>query len=107
MIIEIPPDMEQEVIKHADILGKTPEEVVLNFLWTRFSPPVKAKDAKPPPKPKEDETLYDALRDYIGVLDSGEFVEGGARLSEFASMKFGDGTAALEEHLAKNRIQRR
>ena len=103
MIIKIPPDMEQEVLKHADILGKTPEEVVLNFLWTRFSPPVKHKDATPRSKPKDGKTLYDALRDYIGVLDNGEHTEDGARLSEFASMKFSDGIVALEEYMRKNR----
>ena len=103
MNIKIPPEMEEEVLKHAEILGKTPEKTVLDFLWTRFSPPVKHKDTKPLTKPKEGQTLYDALRDHIGVIDSGETVEGGARMSEFASMKFTDGIIALDEHLRKNR----
>ena len=106
MNIEIPPKMAEEILKHAEILGRTPEKVVLDFLWTRFSPPVKPKNVKPLPKPKEGETLYDALKDYIGVLDSGELYHGGARMSEYADAKTVEEREAIEEYLRKNRIRK-
>ena len=88
MNIEIPPKMEEEILKHAEILGRTPEKVVLDFLWTRFSPPVKPKNVKPLPKPKEGETLLDALSDFVGVLGNDEKVKGKVSLSGNTHEKF-------------------
>ena len=107
MNIEIPPKMEEEILKHAEILGRTPEKVVMDFLWTRFSPPVKPKNIKPRRKPKKGErTLYDALKDHIGVIDSGENYRGGARMSELAMAKTVEEREAIEEDLRKNRIRK-
>ena len=106
MNIEIPPKMEEEILKHAEILGRPPEKVVLDFLWTRFSPPVKPKNAKLSAKPKEGETLLDALKDYVGVIHSGELYHGGARMSELADAKTIEEREAIEEHLRKNRIRK-
>lgn len=108
MKIEIPPEMEEEILKHAEILGRPPEKVVLDFLWTRFSPPVKPKNIKPRRIPKKGEkTLYDALKDHIGVIDSGELYHGGARMSELAMAKTIEEREAIEEDLRKNRIRKK
>ena len=107
MNIEIPPKMEEEILKHAEILGRTPEKVVLDFLWTRFSPPVKPKNFKPRRIPKKGEkTLYDLLKDHVGVIDSGELYHGGARMSELAMAKTNEEREAIEEELRKNRIRK-
>ena len=107
MIIEIPPKMEEEILKHAEILGRTPEKVVMDFLWTRFSPPVKPKNIKPRRKPKKGErTLYDALKDHIGVIHSGERYRGGARMTEHIDAKTIEEREEIEEYLRKNRIRK-
>ena len=42
--------------------------------------------------PKDgEETLADYLKDHIGVIDSGEHVPGGARMSEDTGKKFAEG----------------
>ena len=107
MNIEIPPEMEEEILKHAEILGRTPEKVVLDFLWTRFSPPVKPKNFKPHRRPKKGEkTLKDALKDHIGVIHSGELYHGGARMAELSMAKTIEEREAIEEELRKNRIRK-
>jgi len=42
--------------------------------------------------PKDgEETLYDRLKDHIGVIHSSEYVPGGARMSEDTGKKFAEG----------------
>ena len=107
MNIEIPPKMEEEILKHAELLGRPPEKVVLDFLWTRFSPPVKPKNFKPHPRPKKGEkTLKDALKDHIGVIDSGEYYHGGGRMAELSMAKTREEIEAIEEDLRRNRIRK-
>ena len=107
MNIEIPPKMEEEILKHAELLGRPPEKVVLDFLWTRFSPPVKPKNFKPHPRPKKGEkTLKDALKDHIGVIHSSEHYRGGGRMAEHSMAKTVEEMEEIEEYLRKNRIRK-
>lgn len=101
MNIKLTPDIEKGLSYESERLGKTPEELVLQCLRNRFEPFAREKAIK---ERKEGETMLEFMRDHIGVFDSGEHIKGGARMGEFASMKFADGVAAMEEHLRKNRI---
>ncbi len=58
-------------------------------MCTRLSPPVKP-NAKPYPKPKEGETLYNTLRDFIGAPDDSESIKSGNSLSENTHKKFAE-----------------
>ncbi len=52
--------------------------------------------ARPPDKA---ETLADFLHEHIGVLHSGDFIPGGARMSEASGQKFADGL--MNQHRKK------
>ena len=65
--ITLPPEIEAPLADAARKQGMTPELLALETLRQQFPP------AKPEPAPKEGETLYDYLKDYIGAVSgSGE-----------------------------------
>ena len=101
MDIKLTPEIEKGLSNESERLGKSPEELVLQCLRNRFEPFAHEKALK---ERNEGETMLEFMRDHIGVLNSSEHIKGGARMGEFASMKFADGVAAMEEHLRKNRI---
>ena len=81
--ITLPPELEQPIIEQARRRGTTPELLTLDVLHREFLPPS-------PPTANEG-TLADFLGDFIGCLDSGEIVPGGARMSENVGEKFAEG----------------
>jgi hypothetical protein len=77
MELHLPPDIEHALVEQARRQGITPEQLALEGLRRQFVHP--ALNADPPTAPG---TLADFLGEFIGVLHSGEYVPGGARLSE-------------------------
>ena len=88
--IVLPTDLEKTITERAQRNGTTPELLVLKTLRQEFGTDV---------TPGANEgTLADFLGDYIGCLDSGEMIPGGARMSENIGERFAEGM--LEKHNA-------
>lgn len=85
MRITLTPDIERALREEADRLGATPESLALDSLRDRFLIPHPAEPAE-----TVGESLADRLGDLIGILNSSEFIPGGARLSENTGEKFAD-----------------
>jgi hypothetical protein len=83
MNITLTPEIERALVDEARRLGTTPESLAIESLRDRFLPSFSEELAEVP-----GETLADRLGDLIGSLHSGEFVPGGARLSEDIGGKF-------------------
>jgi len=80
--ITLPPELEQAVTERAQNQGTTPELLVLDRLREQFLP------ALPPEELPEGATMADFLADFIGCIDSGEIVPGGAQMSKDIGKKF-------------------
>jgi len=72
--IALPPDLEKTITERERRNGTTPELLVLETLQQEYG-----QEVTPAPQAG---TLADLLGDYIGCLDSGEVIPGGARMSE-------------------------
>jgi hypothetical protein len=70
-----PPELQEALDQAAQREGTTPESFVLSLLSDVLLP---SRGAVIPPGG----SLADQLADVIGVIDSGDYVPGGARLSE-------------------------
>ena len=86
--ITLTPELETALNHRAQAQGTTPELLALDGLRQLYTTP--ERDREEPPEPAG-ETLFDFLKDYIGVLHSSEQIEGGARLSEDCGAKFAEG----------------
>ena len=90
LTITLPPELESAVTKRAQDNGTTPELFLLDDLLKRYAP-------VPLPEPPADtelvegETMADFFEGYVGVLNSSEFVPGGAQMSQNTGRKFGEG----------------
>ena len=82
--ITLTPDLERVIADRAEKQGTTPEVLALDTLRQHWLP---GKLEEPQSK----RSLADLLGDSIGCLDSGEFVPGGARMSENIHEKFEEG----------------
>jgi len=77
MELHLTPDIEQGLVEQAQRRGTTPEQLALESLRQQFVHPA------PRDQPAEAAgTLADFLAPFIGVLNSGEYVPGGARMSK-------------------------
>lgn len=85
--ITLPPELETAVAERAKRSGTTPELLALDSLRREFLPPV---------PPESEGTMADFFAGYIGVIDSGEIVPGGANMSEDTGRKFKE--ILLEKH---------
>jgi hypothetical protein len=93
MNIAVPDDVETALAAEAEAQGKPPEELAVAALRDRFVRP-----ARPP---ESAGTLYDLLKDHIGVVSSAEKFPGGSHLSENTGEKFTD---LLVEERKKGRL---
>ena len=82
--ITLPADLDEVIEEKAKLKGTTAEVFVVDDLRIRYLPP------PVPALPANGETLYDFLKDHIGVISSSEFVPGGANLSENTGRKFAE-----------------
>ena len=80
MKITLTLNMERTLIEQARKLRITPEQLVVDSLKERL--------ASASAVPESQGTLADFLHEHIGVLDSREYVPGGARMSEDSGKKF-------------------
>jgi hypothetical protein len=81
--ISLTPELEQALAEAAQRQGTTPELLAGKFLRERLLHASETVE-----QPEESITLAEALADFIGVLDSGEYVPGGAHLSEGTGERF-------------------
>jgi hypothetical protein len=86
MNIELTPDLESALTEQARKQGTTPEMLALDSLRERFVAPTSQESSA-----EGQETLADFLSGYIGILHSGEYIPGGARMSEGSGKKFAAG----------------
>ena len=90
MNITLTPEIERVLTELATKQGTTAELLAIRTLRECFFPKVKIK-----PKKKNEEILSDTknlaelLSGYIGIIDSGEVTDGGARMSENTGKRFG------------------
>ena len=83
MKINLAPEIEEALIKRALELGTTPELLVMDSLKEQFVASKSVSDQN-----GDHKTLADFLGDHIGVLSSGEYIKGGARMSEGRGEQF-------------------
>lgn len=83
--ITLPPVLERAMTQEAERQGTSLEMLALDKLNAAFLPKMPAEP------PVEGATLADFLGDFIGCLDSGEHIPGGARMSENVGEKFAQG----------------
>lgn len=83
MTITLTPDIESGLVEQARTLGITPEQLAIDSLRERFTPPV-----APLQQTKPAETLADFLSDHIGVLHSNVIDPVSAGLSDRSSDKY-------------------
>jgi len=93
--VTLPPELEKVVTERAKQQGTTPE------LWTldRLHQSLQAEtslDLAPEPT-SEDESMLDFFAGYVGVLNSSEFVPGGAQMSQDTGRKFAEGMLKKRE----------
>lgn len=88
--IVLPPELEKTITVRALRNGTTPELLVLATLHQEF-------DSEPVDDIQKG-SLADFLGDFLGCLDSGEIVPGGAPMSENMGEQFAEGMA--EKHKA-------
>ncbi len=82
--ITLTPELEHAIGEQARQVGTTLELLALDKLSDCFLPTM------PSPSASDGETMADFLADYIGCIDSGEHVPGGANMSENTGRKFAD-----------------
>ena len=92
MTLSLTPELERALAEAAQRQGTTPEVLAQEFLRERLLPA-----DKPEADLEESGTLAEALADFIGVLSSSEFVDGGAQLSERTGERFAEGLMARRE----------
>lgn len=85
MTITLTPDLERALQDRAKEQGTTPELLALETL-RRHVLPTQAGIQSP-----AGETMADFLKGFIGIVNSGEVVPGGARMSEDCGRKFAEG----------------
>ena len=83
MDIAVPPEIERALVEEARRLGTTPELLAVDSLREKFMLSETEGQLM-----EGYGSLADFLSDHIGVLHSGEFVTGGARMSEESGKKF-------------------
>ena len=92
MTITLTPEIESALTQCATREGTTPEQLALETLRKRLASFLIAK------APADEKlTLYDLIKDHIGVIDSSEYVPGGARMSENTGKKFAAGMRRKRE----------
>ncbi len=77
MTLEISPELEELLIREAERRGTTAGDLALNSLRAQLTTSSKAAEIASEPL-----NLVEFLGDFVGRLDSGTAVPGGARLSE-------------------------
>ncbi|MCI0525349.1 MAG: hypothetical protein L0Y75_08820 [Acidobacteria bacterium] len=92
LTLKLTPDIADSLIEYSQRQGTTPELLVLETLRKLLAPPVTAA-----PADNQYQTLADFLDGYVGVVDSGELVPGGARMSEECGEKFAAGMLEKRE----------
>lgn len=85
--ITLPPEIEETVAQHARRQGTTTELLALDVLRRNFPPVSEA------PEEESGTSLFDLLKDHIGVIHSSEHVPGGAQMATDSGRKFAEGMA--------------
>jgi hypothetical protein len=97
--IHLSPSTESLLTRAAEARGTTPDILAEELLREQLQP----DESEAPAAENGDgpRTLAEQLADFIGVLDSGEHVPGGARMSVRTGEQFTD---AVVEKLARRRL---
>ncbi len=85
--ITLPPEIERAVSEQAQRQGTTAELLALDILRRTFPAPVE------PPERKPGASLFDLLKNHIGVIHSSEYLPGGAQMATDSGRKFAEGMA--------------
>ena len=83
--ITLPPEIEETVAQQAKRQGTTTELLALDVLRRNFPPPVES------PAEKTGTSLFDLLKNHVGVIHSSEYVPGGAQMATDSGKKFAEG----------------
>lgn len=99
MTIELTPEIVAPLAARAQQRGLTPEELAREILRDELDALKGADsvtngaddDAQEPEDRAAEPTLYELLVEHIGVINSSEYVPGGAHLSQDCGRKFAEG----------------
>ncbi len=92
MTITLTPEIENALATCASREGTTPEQLVLETLRKRFASFLTTQ------APTDEKlSLYDLIKDHIGVIDSSEKYPEGGRMSENIGKKFAAGMKRKRE----------
>lgn len=83
MTIELSSDLQQALDDAAREQGTTPQTLAAEWLRERLFPAISQAYAATAPR-----NLAERLGGYVGILDSGEHVPGGAQMSERTGEQF-------------------
>ena len=100
MEITLPPEIEQALKEQARQRGTTPEQLAVETLRRQFVDAAPNEDEHSAPV-EGYANLAEFLSGFIGVLDSSEFIPGGAKMSEATADTF---AAALAEKRKQGRL---
>lgn len=87
--ITLPPELEKVVTERAKQQGTTPELWTLDRLQQSLQAEAVVEDAPTPVS--EGGSMLDFFEGYAGVLNSSEFIPGGAQMSQNTGRKFAEG----------------
>lgn len=87
--ITLPLELERVVTERAKLQGTTPELWTLNMISQSLQTEIAIEPAPEPTTAGG--SMLDYFAGYVGVLHSGEFVPGGAQMSQNTGRKFAEG----------------
>jgi len=93
--ITLPSELERAVTERARKQGTTPELWALDKLRQSLQAEAAVEPCVDPAS--QDGSMLDFFKGYVGVLDSIEFVPGGAQLSHHTGRKFAEGMLIKRE----------
>jgi hypothetical protein len=91
MQITLTPEIENVLTQRANKIGTTPERLALEVLRQHLSEMRESEE-----QPSSQRTLAEFLGDQIGSIATGDYVPGGANLSEQTGQRFA--AALLKKH---------
>ena len=87
--ITLPPELEKNITERANRQGTTPELWSLKTLYQSVQSDLSTQSESE--SIPEGETMLDFFAGYVGVLNSSEFIPGGAQMSKDIGRKFAEG----------------
>ncbi len=98
MTIALKPEIEAALAAQANLRGMTPDQLANEILNDNLQAAngteqvaVNGSEIEESEDDLTEGTMYDLLKPFVGIIDSSEFVPGGANMSQDCGRKFAEG----------------